>query len=336
MIANRKLWLRFLIARGGNKMRIRLGYVANALRLENATPSGTVTYQKISKLPDRDAQISLLTRVAQKNLANTLRILRANFFDQIQVYRFSSKLIPLCTHPEFLDWDYARDLEAELQTIGTFVKENRMRVSLHPDHFTLLNSPKPEVLTASLRDLDYHVTLLEVMGLDATTKLVIHIGGKYQDRGQALSRFKSNFYALPERIRKRLILENDDRCFSAVEVLRLAEELALPMVLDLHHHQLLNHGESLASILPAVWATWTDELPPKVHLSSPRDQKNPRYHADFVAVDALTRFLQIARELQRNLDVMLEAKQKDLALLKLAGELRDRGFSLSSVGELVL
>jgi UV DNA damage endonuclease len=316
-------------------MRVRLGYVANALRLENATPSGTVTYKNIGKVSGYSSQIARLTRVAQKNLANTLRILKANYFDQIPVYRFSSKLVPLCTHPEFLNWDYTLDLKPDFKAVGAFVKENRMRVSLHPDHFTLLNSPKPEVFLAALRDLDYHVSMLEAMELDETAKLVIHVGGKYQNSQRALARFKTNFALLPSRIKNRLTIENDDRCFSAAEVLQLARDLSVPMVLDLHHHQLLNQGEVLSELLPLVFATWKD-LPPKVHLSSPRDQKNPRYHADFVAVELVMAFLDQAKKLQMDLDIMLEAKQKDLALLKLADELQGHGFNLVGAGTILI
>jgi UV DNA damage endonuclease len=312
-------------------MIVRFGYVANALRLEKATSFSTVTYQNIIKIDNYREQINCLTRVARRNLANTLRILRANCCDRIQVYRLSSKLIPLCTHPAFQNWDYVRDLKEDFQVIGAFIRENRLRVSLHPNHFTLLNSPKPEVLDASLRDLDYHVTMLETMGLSETAKLVIHVGGKYQDRRQALARFKSNFAVLPTRIKIRLTLENDDRCFTAAEVLQLSQELGIPMVLDLHHHCLLNNNETLEQLLPAVCTTWTD-LPPKFHLSSPRDTKNPRYHADYINVDRVREFLKIAQKLQRNVDLMIEAKRKDLALLKLTADLRSQGFNLSGAG----
>ncbi|HYH04586.1 MAG TPA: UV DNA damage repair endonuclease UvsE [Bacillota bacterium] len=316
-------------------MNIRLGYVANALRLEKSTPSGTVTYKTVCKLTDYTDQIGLLTRVARKNLENTLRILQDNSFDRIQVYRFTSKLVPLCTHPDFSNWDYCSDLAAEFGKVGDFVKENRMRVSLHPDHFTLLNSPEPEVITASLRDLDYHTHILEAMGLDFSAKMVIHVGGKYQDRQQAIHRFREQFFRLPDRIKQRLTLENDDRCFTAAEVLKLTQELQIPMVLDIHHHQILNNGEALEAILPEVFATWK-EIPPKVHISSPRDAKNPRYHADFVSVATVENFIRLTESLGRDFDIMLEAKQKDLALLKLVEELRERGFELPDNGRIIL
>ena len=236
-------------------MRIRLGYVAMALRLQDCSPSKTVTLKNLSKIPDYQNQIGRLARIARENLANTLRILKANYYDGIMFYRFTSRLIPLCTHPQFLDWNYRAELAEEFKTVGDFVKEHQMRVGLHPDHFTLLNSPKPEVQEASVRDLNYHLNLLEAMGLGRTAKLVIHVGGKYQDRGLALERFKEQFKALPERVGERLILENDDRSFTAGEVLKLAKEIGVPMVLDVHHHQILNNGEELNAMLPEIFAT---------------------------------------------------------------------------------
>lgn len=316
-------------------MKVRLGYVANALRLKECSPSKTVTVKQIRKIDDYEDRISRLTTISRRNLENTLRILRANLYDQISVYRFSSKLIPLSTHADFRSWDYLLALRKELAEIGRFVQEKKMRVSLHPDHFTILNSPYPEVLEASLHDLDYHVKMIQGMGLGFETKLVLHVGGKYHNRIQAVDRFKESFALLPQSIKGRIILENDDRSFTAQEVLEICEELHIPMVLDLHHHQILNNEEELTTLLPAIFQTWSD-LPPKVHISSPREARNPRYHADYIEVETVIMFLEIAKELQRDFDLMIEAKKKDLALFKLAADLRKKGYSLPTVGEILL
>ena len=316
-------------------MRIRLGYVAMALRLKDCSPSKTVTLKNLSKIPDYQDQVGRLTRLARENLANTLRILKANYYDGINFYRFTSRLIPLCTHPQFLEWNYRAELAEEFKAIGDFVKEHGMRVGLHPDHFTLLNSPNPEVQESSRRDLNYHLNMLEAMGLGTASKLVIHVGGKYQDRSSALERFKAQFKALPEEIKQRLILENDDRCYTAAEVLQLAEEIGVPMVLDIHHHQILNNGENLEDLLPEIFATWGNETP-KVHLSSPRSEKDLRSHADYIETGTAIEFINLARKFNRNFDIMLEAKQKDLALLKLAEELKERGFNLPANGEIIV
>jgi UV DNA damage endonuclease len=316
-----------------DKMKVRLGYVAIALRLENCSPSKTVTVKTINQIDDSLDQKNRLIRIARENLANTLRILKANYYDNISVYRFTSKLIPLCTHPQFLSWDYISDLKDEFEQIGAFVKEHGMRVSLHPDHFTLLNSPKPEVQQASLCDLEYHRHVLEAMKLSTDAKLVMHVGGKYENKTLAIERFKTQFTSLPTELRSRIVLENDDRCFTAAEVLRLAKEIAVPMVLDIHHHQILNDGESVSDLLPEIFNTWGKETP-KVHISSPKSLKEPRSHADFIEVDSVIRFLKVAQSLKKDFDLMVEAKQKDLALYKLGNDLKEYDFNLPTAGEI--
>lgn len=312
-------------------MKIRLGYVATALRLENCSPARTITLHNINKIEGYENRINRLTRIASENLANTLRILKANHYDGIFVYRFTSNLVPLCTHPQFTDWDYRSALLDSFREIGVFVKDHGMRVSLHPDHFTLLNSPKPEIYEASCRDLTYHATVLEAMDLGPEAKLVIHVGGKYEDKSKALARFKEQFGKLPENIKHRLVLENDDRCFTAREVLALCHEIGVPMVLDIHHHRILNDGEDLASLLPGILATWGEERP-KVHISSPRSGQDPRHHADYIEADSAAAFFNLAKTLGRDFDVMIEAKQKDLALFKLARELTEKGFQMPDQG----
>jgi UV DNA damage endonuclease len=316
-------------------MRVRLGYVATALRLENCSPARTITLHNINKIEGYENQISRLTRIASENLANTLRILKANDYDGILVYRFTSNLVPLCTHPLFNNWDYRADLLDSFREIGAFVRSHGMRVSLHPDHFTLLNSPKPEVYEASCRDLIYHTTVLEAMGLGPEAKLVIHVGGKYDDKFKALERFQEQFGRLPGNIKHRLVLENDDRCFTAREVLTLCREIGVPMVLDLHHHQMLNDGEDLASLLPGILESWGEERP-KIHISSPKAGQDPRRHADYIEVDNAAASLNLLKTLGRDFDLMIEAKQKDLALFKLARQLMEKGFRMPDQGTIEL
>lgn len=318
-------------------MKVRLGFVAMTLRLENCSPSKTITLKNLEKISGYEHRIGRLTAIAKENLENTLRILRANQYDRIQVYRFTSKLIPLCTHPQFRTWNYCEVLSRELKAVGDFVKEHKMRVSMHPDHFTLLNSPNPDVLQALILDLEYHTNVLEAMGLDSDTKIVLHVGGKYNQRVEALERFKSQFLHLPERIKSRITVENDDRSFTAAEVLKFCKDIKAPMVFDLHHHQVLHQGEDVSDLWPEICATWENTgLPPKVHLSSPRDDQNPRYHADFIDADAAVDFLNIIRPFDKDIDFMIEAKQKDMALIRLSQDLKARGFTMNGLAEFIL
>lgn len=305
-------------------MIFRLGFVAMTVDLENCSPSGTVTYATYKKLKDQHARKARLVRVAKRNLENTLRILKNNAAQNIEVYRLTSKLIPLATHDELFDWNYCNELSDEFKRIGDYIKDNNFRVSAHPDHFTLLNSVRPEVLQASIRDLDYHVKMFEAMGLnDYRYKLVLHVGGMYGDKEKAIERFKTNFLNLPDRIRKRIILENDDKSFTASDVLAICEELNIPMVLDVHHHNCANNGEKIEALLPRIFRTWDKEIfHPKIHFSSPKSQKEFRSHADYIDYSDFMEFIYIAKQFNKDIDIMLECKMKDRALLQLSDMLK--------------
>ncbi len=303
-------------------MKFRLGYVAMTLNLEDCSPSGMLTYTAYEKLSSEESKLFRLRKVADKNLLNTLRILRYNKAMDISVYRLTSKLIPLATHPNLQFWDYTQDFSDKLSEIGEFVKQNDFRISAHPDHFTLINSPLPKVTEDSLRDLDYHVKLFEAMGLDSRYKLVLHIGGVYGNKADSMQRFCDQYKKLPDRIRSRLIIENDDRSYNTYEVLELCSKLGVPMVLDVHHHNCLCGEAGLEELLPAIFNTWNQEyFPPKIHFSSPRSSRDFRSHADMIDYDKFISFLKIAAKVNRDFDVMLEAKSKDIALLKLSDEL---------------
>lgn len=316
-------------------MIFRLGYVAMTLNLEDCSPSGTVTVASLEKISEEKARLFKLRQITRKNLDNTLRILKYNKALSIKVYRLTSKLVPLATHPATEHWDYVSDFKDELKAIGDFIRENDIRVSAHPDHFTLINSGDARVLEASIKDLDYHVRLFEAMGLDERYKLVLHIGGLYKNKQESIARFKENYFKLPDRIRLRLILENDDKSYTARDVYSICRETGAPMVLDVHHFQCVNDGEPLSEILPLAFETWNHQgVPPKLHFSSPRGPKEFRSHADDIDFHAFKAFLEISRATGQDFDVMLEAKNKDSALITLSDSLaRCKEFQRISLGE---
>ncbi|MDR3588925.1 MAG: UV DNA damage repair endonuclease UvsE [Negativicutes bacterium] len=300
-------------------MQIRFGYVAIALAVPEGSPNKTTSVKAAEKLAPGD-RISRLSRLMNENLATSLRILRYNSAHQIHLYRFTSKLVPLATHPIAAGWDYIAAGGDLWQEIGEYIRLHGMRVSAHPDHYTLLNSPKAEVLAASIKDLDYHARIFEAMGLAPYPSLVLHVGGQYKEKETALQRFSQQFASLPERLRLRLMIENDDKIFTAAQVLRLCEQLGCPMVLDVHHHRCNNEGESLADLWPRIAATWPGGIP-KIHVSSPKSAQDIRAHADTVAVEDILPFVRQAGELGRDFDIMVEAKQKDAAMFQLVEDL---------------
>lgn len=310
------------------KLIIRFGFVAMSLELKNASPSKTVTLKTLEKLANRTDQISRIERIAKENLENSFRILRHCVFNGISLYRFSSKLVPLATHPLTKGWDYPKALKKQLFDLGKYIKQNKIRVSAHPDHYTVLNSPKQLVLSQSINDLIYHFNLFREMGLEDEGKLVLHVGGVYGDKQLAMKRFISNFNNLDEKIQQSLLLENDDKSYSAQDVLKICTTIEIPMVLDVHHHQCLSNRETISALLPDVFATWKGQLP-KIHFSSPRSEKDFRYHADDINLNQFLRFLEQAKKVDRDFDVMLEAKNKDLALFKLLDQLAKEGIKLT-------
>lgn len=316
-------------------MRIRFGYVAMSLIVEDSSPSKTVTVKNLEKVADYDARIARLRRITAENLQNCLRLLYHNKAHKIFVFRLTSKLVPLVTHPIAENWDYIADFNKELNKMGTFIRENEMRISSHPDHFTLINSPRPEVLEASLKDLDYHDKLFRAMNLE-NAQMVMHVGGMYGSKKSSMERFRDNFLKLPDSIKRRLLLENDDKSFNADDVLDLCKTLSIPMVLDVHHHYCLNSGTKLEELLPKVFDTWHGNIP-KLHFSSPKSPENCRAHADDIDPNSFYEFLLRAKEFDQDFDIMIEAKNKDVALFNLMKSLQGmKGVNIINEAEISL
>lgn len=305
--------------------KVRLGYVAMSMELQNASPSKTMTFAQFQKLNDRDAAIRKLERIALENLHNTLRLLRHNAVNDIHFYRMTSRLIPLATHEELSDWNFISPLKEKLRELGDFVKKHEMRVDFHPDHFVLINSMKEDVLKNSIKNLNLHRLLLRGMGIDMTHRCVMHVGGNYKDTEKSLERFVDNWMLVPHPIQKMIMLENDDTSFTLVDTLYLCEKLGIPLVFDYHHHLAHHENPDWQENWGRVIDTWSSSpLPIKMHISSPKSEKAFRHHSDFVDVDMFFRFLNEVKGTVNQIDCMIEAKQKDQALFTLMEQCKQR------------
>lgn len=305
---------------------IRFGYVAMSMELENCSPSQTMTFSQFSKLSDRDAAIGKLERIATSNLENCLRLLKHNTANEIHFFRLSSRLIPLANHEELLDWKYMRALKEPLLNIKKYLEQHPMRVDFHPDHFVLLNTMKVDTLNNSVKTLAMHVALLKGMGIDPEHRCVLHVGGAYDDKEKALEQFIHNWALVPNAIQKTVMLENDDTTFTVEDTLYLCEKLGIPLVFDLHHH-LANPGENneWQKNWERIVKTWDySRLPMKIHISSPRSEKDFRAHADFIDSQVMVDFCQQIKGSVEEIYCMIEAKQKDAALFQLVSELKKK------------
>lgn len=303
-------------------MRIRIGYVSIALNLPRTTSSSNVIYTLFKKLPSKEKQLEKLKTTTLSNLNNLYKILNYNVEQKIHFYRITSALVPLATHPEVTAWNYRAIFKKDFERLGNFIKENNLRVDTHPDQFNVLNSSKPTVVYNSINNLKFHVNLFEDLDYPLG-KMVLHVGSGEGGKDLALNRFIINFEKVPPEIGRRLILENDDKTFTAAETLNLCKSLKLPMVLDVHHYNCNNIGERLEDLLGEIIATWDkEELPPKFHFSSPKEGALDRKHADFIVAEDFISFIELCKNYHRDIDIMLEAKQKDLALFKLMEDLK--------------
>ena len=170
-------------------MKIRFGYVANALGLWDASPSKTLTFTRYSTLP-KNERMEKLKFITAQNLQHTKRILYYNIAHEIELYRFSSSLVPLATHPEVM-WDFLTPFKKEWEEIGDIVRHFKLRVSFHPNQFTLFTSPREEVTINAVKDMEYHFRMLQAMNALDTGLINIHIGGAYGDKNNAIKPFPS-------------------------------------------------------------------------------------------------------------------------------------------------
>lgn len=303
-------------------MHIRLGYVAIALNLPKVTSSSSVTYTNYKKLSSEEQKLNKLKSVTLSNLDDLYKILQYNVEHQIHFYRITSALIPLATHPEVNNWDYRKIFKADFARIGKIIKDNNLRVDTHPDEFNVLNSLREEVVQSTIRNLWSHIHLFEDIKYP-NGKMVLHIGSAQGGKEDSIKRFINNFKNSPKEITQALILENDDKTFTASEVLSICKEINAPMVLDVHHHICNNNGEDLSVLIKDIFSTWSKEkLPPKIHFSSPKEGSKDRKHSDFIEAKAFTDFIEMCKPLNIDFDVMIEAKKKDQALFKLVDDIK--------------
>lgn len=301
-------------------MKLSFGFVAICLSEQRCSPAGNVTVKSVADLGEL-ARLRRIRQVAVRNLTNSIRIMHFLHAHDIELYRMSAGLIPLATH-EFTDgWAWWQDDEIRplLARFGGLVRKHGYRVSSHLPEVCVLSTPDAEVFQWLERYLVYHRHLYEAMGLDETAKIILHIGGAYNDPEQALRQAEQNFATLDPWAQARIVLENDDKIFSAAQTLYLAERLGVPMVFDYHHHVVRNDSEPLDELIDQAFSTWKDR-PPKVHLSSPKSAKQQRAHADYVSWEFAFPFFEALRAKGRSVDVMIEAKKKDLALIQLRDE----------------
>lgn len=299
-------------------MKVRLGYACISKTLEGVTSSTSYPYTKFVVEQD----FLKLDRIIKSNLEALEEIIDYNIANDVHFFRISSKIVPFATHLE-VDFDYGDPYLEYYKRIGDKIRKSAMRVDVHPDQFCVLNSTRQEVVGSSFEILEYHHRLLSYFGIDDKV-IVLHVGGNTFGKKKSLSRFVNQFQKLPLRIRNSIVIENDDKIFGVNDCLYLSKNLSVPVVLDYHHYLCNPSEEDFFELVGCVFNSWKNRGVPKVHFSSPKNntKKEFRSHHDYIDCDKFIQFIEMMKVLDRDFDVMIEAKAKDEALFRLIRELK--------------
>ncbi len=186
---------------------------------------------------------------------------------------------------------------------------------MHPDQFIVLNSPRKEVVERSIAELMYHTEVLNLLGLDSSAKIQLHLGGLYGDATKSMQRFIDVYVSLDDSVKRRLVIENDDRSYRVSDCLTVNKKIDIPVLFDYFHHCLLHHNVTVTDVLSDVSATWSsDDGIPMVDYSSQKPYEKSGRHADHIDPKHFSNFIDETKPF--DFDVMLEIKDKEKSALE--------------------
>jgi UV DNA damage endonuclease len=272
--------------------------------------------------------------------------------NDIRFYRMATGLAPYASHPDLTQFrTQPQECAERLAEVGALARERGIRLTSHPGQYTVLNSEDERIRRLAADELEVQGEIMDAMGLGPESVVVLHVGGAAGGLDAALDRFEEGFALLSDAARARLVVENDDRTFALCHVLELARRIGRPVVWDILHHH-CNDPDDIpdAEALALALATWPEGVRPKIHFSTPKTTVEERRrkvgrrverslvlpqlraHADVIDPITFEHFLRGAAQ-GHDFDVMLEAKAKDLALLRLREQLAARGLHPEGVAQ---
>lgn len=260
-----------------------------------------------------------------KNVEDLEKVIKWNVDNDIYLYRLSSSLWPWMSEFEFEELPQAEQISKKLKEIGDFYQTfKHARLTFHPGHFTLLGSPNEEINQRGIIDLNKHAEIMDLLGLPRSYKapINIHLGGSYDSKENTYRRFAKNWEKLSEGARSRLVVENDDKAsqYSVNDLLNLHRLIGIPITFDYHHHRFSGGIHSEYEAINNAYITWPSDIVPIVHYSSCRKSfEDPsckaQAHADWI--------YEKINDYGLALDIELESKAKELALLKYRKDLNE-------------
>ncbi len=284
-----------------------IGYACLAIGVPGST---------ISSCTLKNATEDNIRALILKNL-NALEVMfHYNDLHDIRLFRISSDLIPFGSHPvNRVEW--WKDYKEYFNKLGEIIKNAGLRVSMHPGQYTVINSNDPGVVDRSVQELIYHARFLDALGVDQTNKLILHVGGVYGDKEKAMSNFIRVYQSLPFEVQRRLVIENDERCFTISEVLSISAACGAPVVFDNLHHRINPSNEPASDYewIKRCGLTWKEvDGRQKIHYSQQKEQAPPGSHSDTIFLKSFQEYYEPLS--QAAPDIMLEVKDKNLSAIK--------------------
>ena len=288
-------------------MNIRLGVCCLVLG-ENKSSFKTLQLKRTQQ--ENNTQEKIFS-VYQHNLSELVKVLDYLSSVNIKHYRISSDMFPLADHPDFQSywetfcskdyfWLEARDAVKSYLALGG-------RLSTHPDQFCIISSAKDEVNDKGILNLEYHAKMFDMLNIPQSyfCPINIHVSnGKLEDvAGENALR---NLPRLSSSVLSRLVFETEDKSFWTYQMLHKYFP-TIPITLDYHHRLINNLGESEREAHDFCVKTWNG-IVPLFHYSEGKSDVLDRAHSDFI-----TRLPECAV----GVDIEIEAKQKNLAVLKI-------------------
>ncbi len=255
-----------------------------------------------------------LIETVSNNLNCLSKILYFNVNHNLLFFRITSDLVPFASHP-ICRFNWHHFFEDQFQALGSLIKSNKIRISMHPNQFTLINSLDTKVFENSLKEIIYHAQVLDSMDLDTSAKIQMHVGGVYGNKEKSINRFIERFDKLDETIKRRLIVENDDISYNLQDCLQINTETDIPVLFDVFHHEINSSGETIREAFKLLTKTWRkrDGIP-MVDYSSQRADGLGRKHAESIRSEHFKKFLEETKPF--DFDLMLEIKDKEKSALK--------------------
>lgn len=264
----------------------------------------------------RSATPERIRSVIAANLKALKSVIEYNNENDIRLFRICSEIIPFGSHPvNRVEW--WKEFKDELDYIGSKIAEYKVRVSMHPGQYTVLNSPVEDIYEKSVDELEYHCRFLDSLGCDSTCKMTLHIGGVYCDKKNAAMRFIRRYKGLSDNIKRRLIIENDDKSYNVKDVLSISERTGIPVVYDSFHNENNAVDSKLSTYewIDVCRNTWTSEDGlQKIHYSQANKNGVHGAHSQHIISKDFMDFYEGLHN--KSIDIMLEVKDKNLSATK--------------------